>query len=108
MASKRSAMNPVGRALGLSAALMLIAAIVLAVAVDPLWGLIAGLVAVTDGVLAVLLGSGAIGTSSAGRDAEAAGGPASPEPAAAGGPDLGTLADGTPIREGENPLVDED
>lgn len=97
MASKRSAMNPVGRALGLSAALMLIAAIVLAVAVDPLWGLIAGLVAVTDGVLAVLLGSGAIGTSSAGRDAEAA-----------GGPDLGTLADGTPIREGENPLVDED
>jgi hypothetical protein len=62
---------------------------------------------VTDAVLAVLLGSGAIGVSSTGRDAGAAAA-AAPEPAAGGGPDLGTLADGTPIREGENPLADED
>lgn len=93
--------NPLGKALGLSAAMMLIAAIVLAVAVDPLWGLIAGLVAVTDGVLAVLLGSGAIGVESRG-DGEAA------SAADVDGAELGTLADGTPIREGENPLVDRD
>ena len=101
-------MNPVGKALGLSAALMLIAAIVLAVAVDPLWGLIAGLVAVTDGVLAVLLGSGAIGVSSTGGDAEAGDAAAAAEPAGGDDAGLGTLADGTPIREGANPLVDRD
>ena len=102
-------MNPVGKALGLSAALMLIAAIVLAIVVGPLWGQIAGLVAVTDGVLAVLLGSGAIGIAPTGRDAEAAvDAPEAPATAAADDPGLGTLADGTPIREGGNPLVDRD
>lgn len=99
-------MNQVGKVLGLSAALMLVAAVVVGVAVGPLWGVILGLVAVTDAVLAVLLGSGAIGTSSAAGDS-APGAEASPA-AAGADPDLGTLADGTPIREDENPLVDED
>ncbi|MCB0876506.1 MAG: hypothetical protein R2718_00155 [Solirubrobacterales bacterium] len=97
-------MNQLGKALALSAALMLVAAIVVALAVEPLWGLIVGVVALTDLVLAVALGVGVIGT------------PAEPEPATytdpAGEPGAedgyGTLADGTPVRDGENPLARED
>lgn len=93
-------MPTLARAMTFSGLVMLAIAVVIGVAVAPVWGLAAVVVATCDFTLAFLFARGILGTPTA-----------PPAPDATLGTDAeeyGTLADGTPVRADANPLVHDD
>ena len=84
----------------LSGVVTLVVAVVIGIAVAPVWGLAAVVVAMCDFTLAFLFARGIIGTPAAPPARDASSGTDAEE--------YGTLADGTPVRPDANPLVHDD